>query len=85
MKTWFVYEINGKRIATWANNNKEAIENLRTLYGDADMKYVGIWWSNGIGEKPDEYTNVGMTPTDTIIASGILNQICQWARYGFMF
>lgn len=82
MKTWFVFEIDGKKIAAWANNEKEAADNLKHLYGDTSMKYVGIYWSNGIGEKPDEFTHDGMSPTDAMIATGTLKR---FSRFGFAY
>lgn len=74
MRSWFVYLINGIKIGTWANNNKEAEKNLREKYGDVSMEFVGISF-NDIGIKPDKVIHNGMSPTDMMIASGTLNML----------
>ena len=77
MKTWFIYLIDGKRVATWANNCIEARNNLRKEYGsDICMDFVGIDWHLGHeNEKADEYCYSGMSCVDFMIASGILDAL----------
>ena len=74
MKAWFVYLINGKRIAIWANNSEEAEKKLSAEYGNVDMKYLGIdYGCNGCTVKADGYCTRGMSLCDRMIASGMAN------------
>ena len=74
MKSWFVYLINGKMIGAWANNNDEAEKNLQAEYGCVQMEFVGIK-TGKIGPQPEIYIRNGMTPLDSVIASGFLNML----------
>lgn len=80
MKAWFVFFINGKKIATWANNTDEARENMIAEFGDVPMKYLGIYF-NKFGERPDGIIRHGMSPVDTMIAFGLVNMLIG-LRYG---
>lgn len=72
MKSWFVYLISGKKISTWANNPEEAERNLRKEFGDVQMELVGIKCGK-VGVQPDEIIYRGMSPVDTMIATGMIN------------
>ena len=71
MKTWFVYLINGKNVATWANNSEEAEENLVKEYGNVEMKYVTTIFFRNPKIKIDEVTYIGMSAVDKMIACGL--------------
>lgn len=72
MKTWFVYIVDGKKIGTWANNNKEAERNLHAKYGNIPMKYVGNV-CHDIKLEPDDIITTGMSAVDTMIAFDLIN------------
>lgn len=74
MKSWFVYLINGNKIGTWANNTKEAEKNLREEFGDVLMEFIGINYGK-YGEQPEKVIHVGMSPVDTMIATGMVNAL----------
>ena len=74
MKTWFVFLINGKKIGTWANNDKEAKRNMIAEFGDIPMEFIGMDL-NGFGPQPDEVIHRGMSPVDTMIAYGFVNAL----------
>ena len=73
MKAWFIFTINGKRIATWAQDYDEAKANLVEKYGNVSMKYVGNSCHNPF-MKPlddDEITTINMSSVDKMIAFGL--------------
>ena len=73
MKAWFVFMINGKRVATWAQSYEEAEANLIQKYGNVSMKYVGNTCHNPFMEplKDDEITTINMSAVDKMIAFGL--------------
>ena len=72
MKAWFVYDINGKHVAVWVNNNDDAKKLLKEEYGDVEMTFLGV------GDRfhtVDSYCYSGMSPCDSMIALGLLNYL----------
>ena len=73
MKAWFVFMINGKRVATWAQDYEEAEANIIKKYGNVSMEYVGNTCHDPFMEplNDDEITTVNMSCVDKMIAFGI--------------
>lgn len=69
MKCWFVFKVNGERVAVWTNSDADGIEKLKKVYGeDASVEFIG--W--GPFEEYDKRLTIGMSAVDTMIASGFL-------------
>ena len=70
MKAWFVFMINGKRVATWAQSYEEAKENLIQKYGNVSMTYVGNTCHDPFMDElqDDEIDTINMSIVDKMIA-----------------
>ncbi len=84
MKIWFVFNINGLRVAYWANNEKDAFKLLKEEYSEAtDVKCLGCY-ARGIKAmsdlEPDVFSKRGMSPTDISIASGMIQMFANALR-----
>ena len=72
MKTWFIYLVNGKKVAVWVNNSDEGYKRIKKKYGDIPIQFLGMkLFDDDTGA--DEYLSTGMTSVDFMIASGILD------------
>lgn len=73
MKTWFIYLVNGKKIAVWVNNSDEGYKRIKKKYGDIPMNFMGMKLFND--DEVDEYLTNGMNGVDFMIASGLLDSL----------
>lgn len=74
MKAWFVYLVNGEKVAVWVNNDKEGYDRIAQKYGDVPVKFLGMHLFDSDTEA-DEYLSTGMTSVDFMIASGFLDYL----------
>ncbi len=78
MKNWFIYDVDGKRVGVFVNSADKGYQLLIAEYGDeAWIDFVDIdWFSKGGYEK----LHLGMSATDLVISTGIINKLANLLR-----